>query len=124
MRSLSQFQALQDGEKELASLRELGLTDAEIQLWQSRDAPEAAEKVKPAGDREVAQNRRSRVRSRPCMCGVCMFCFFLNPNTSSSDRLETLNLLVGINEVSIFSLSSATLHVWKCKKKKCKNISI
>ncbi|XP_026184856.1 RNA-binding protein 41 isoform X2 [Mastacembelus armatus] len=44
VRSLSQFQALQDGEKELASLRELGLTDAEIKLWQSRDAPEAAEK--------------------------------------------------------------------------------
>uniref|UniRef100_A0A3Q1FWT6 RNA binding motif protein 41 n=1 Tax=Acanthochromis polyacanthus TaxID=80966 RepID=A0A3Q1FWT6_9TELE len=40
VRSLSQFQALQDGEKELASLRELGLTDAEIQLWQSRDVPE------------------------------------------------------------------------------------
>lgn len=44
VKSLSQFQALQDGEKELASLRELGLTDAEIQLWQSRDAPETAEK--------------------------------------------------------------------------------
>ncbi|XP_041657484.1 RNA-binding protein 41 [Cheilinus undulatus] len=44
VRSLSQFQALQDGEKELASLRELGLTEAEIQLWQSRDAPEGAEK--------------------------------------------------------------------------------
>ncbi|KAM3601806.1 uncharacterized protein V6R79_019125 [Siganus canaliculatus] len=44
VRSLSQFQALQDGEKEVASLRELGLTDTEIQLWQSRDAPEAAEK--------------------------------------------------------------------------------
>ncbi|KAM9348556.1 RNA-binding protein 41 [Symphorus nematophorus] len=44
VRSLSQFQALQDGEQELASLRELGLTEAEIQLWQSRDAPEAEEK--------------------------------------------------------------------------------
>lgn len=53
MRSLSQFQALQDGEKKLASLRELGLTDTEIQLWQSRDASEAAEKVKPTGDTEV-----------------------------------------------------------------------
>lgn len=48
VRSLSQFQALQDGEKELASLRELGLTDTEIQLWQSRDAQEATEKVKLA----------------------------------------------------------------------------
>uniref|UniRef100_A0A8C5HQ28 RNA-binding protein 41 n=1 Tax=Gouania willdenowi TaxID=441366 RepID=A0A8C5HQ28_GOUWI len=44
VRSLSQFQALQDGEKELVNLRELGLTDAEIQLWQSRDAPDAVGK--------------------------------------------------------------------------------
>lgn len=50
VRSLSQFQALQDGEQELASLRELGLTEPEIQLWQRRDVPESAEKVKPAGD--------------------------------------------------------------------------
>lgn len=47
VRSLSQFQALQEGEREVAGLRELGLTDAEIQLWQSRDGPEAAEKVRP-----------------------------------------------------------------------------
>ncbi|XP_047463513.1 RNA-binding protein 41 [Mugil cephalus] len=45
VKSLSQFQALQDGEKELASLRELGLTEAEIQLWMNRDAEEAAEKL-------------------------------------------------------------------------------
>uniref|UniRef100_UPI003AAA432F RNA-binding protein 41 n=1 Tax=Centroberyx gerrardi TaxID=166262 RepID=UPI003AAA432F len=44
VRSLSQFQALQDGEKELASLRELGLTDTEIRLWQSRDKPQTTEK--------------------------------------------------------------------------------
>lgn len=50
VRSLAQFQALQDGEKELVGLRELGLTDAEVQLWQSRDAPEATEKVKPRGE--------------------------------------------------------------------------
>ena len=62
VRSLSQFQALQDGEKELAGLRELGLTDTEIQVWQSRDTPEAMEKVKPAGDSQVSDNRRSRVR--------------------------------------------------------------
>nr|XP_057943887.1 RNA-binding protein 41 isoform X2 [Doryrhamphus excisus] len=43
VRSLSQFQALQDGEQELASLRELGLTEAEIQLWQSRDDPDIPE---------------------------------------------------------------------------------
>ncbi|XP_036443965.1 RNA-binding protein 41 [Colossoma macropomum] len=41
VRSLAQFQALQDGEKELASLRDLGLTDAEIELWQSRDLTES-----------------------------------------------------------------------------------
>lgn len=45
MRSLSQFQALQDGEQELVSLRELGLTDAEIQLWLKRESPEQEEKV-------------------------------------------------------------------------------
>ncbi|XP_049598457.1 RNA-binding protein 41 isoform X2 [Syngnathus scovelli] len=41
--SLSQFQALQDDDQELAALRELGLTDPEIQLWQKRDAPEIPE---------------------------------------------------------------------------------
>ncbi|XP_056141070.1 RNA-binding protein 41 [Lampris incognitus] len=44
VRSLSEFQALQDGEKELAGLRELGLTDTEIQLWLNKDTPEAAER--------------------------------------------------------------------------------
>ncbi|TRY99116.1 hypothetical protein DNTS_007004 [Danionella cerebrum] len=41
VRSLSQFQALQDGDQELATLRELGLTEAEIQLWMNRDQPES-----------------------------------------------------------------------------------
>jgi hypothetical protein len=45
VRSLSQFQALQDGESELASLRELGLTDLEVELWLNRDQPENTEKV-------------------------------------------------------------------------------
>lgn len=45
MRSLSQFQALQDGEQQLVSLRELGLTDAEIQLWLKRETSEQEEKV-------------------------------------------------------------------------------
>ncbi len=45
MRSLSQFQALQDGDQELAALRELGLTDAEIELWRCRDQPESFLKV-------------------------------------------------------------------------------
>ncbi|KAL1252576.1 hypothetical protein QQF64_017269 [Cirrhinus molitorella] len=42
VRSLSQFQALQDGDQELAALRELGLTDAEIELWRCRDQPESS----------------------------------------------------------------------------------
>lgn len=41
MKSLSQFQALQGKETELANLRDLGLTDAEIKLWKKRDIPEA-----------------------------------------------------------------------------------
>ncbi|XP_072361534.1 RNA-binding protein 41 isoform X2 [Scyliorhinus torazame] len=36
--SLSQFQTLQDGEGEIAALRELGLTDREIQLWRDRES--------------------------------------------------------------------------------------
>ncbi|KAJ8276788.1 hypothetical protein COCON_G00085400 [Conger conger] len=43
VRSLTQFRALQDGEQELASLRELGLTEPEMQLWRTRDLPEAGE---------------------------------------------------------------------------------
>ncbi|XP_068600644.1 RNA-binding protein 41 isoform X2 [Brachionichthys hirsutus] len=46
VRSLSQFRALQDGEQEPARLRELGLTEAEVQLWRSRGSPEAAETVR------------------------------------------------------------------------------
>ncbi|XP_016130379.1 RNA-binding protein 41-like isoform X1 [Sinocyclocheilus grahami] len=42
VRSLSQFQALQDGDQELATLRELGLTDAEIELWRCRNQPESS----------------------------------------------------------------------------------
>lgn len=45
VRSLSQFQALQDGDQELAALRDLGLTDAEIELWRSRDLPGSLWKV-------------------------------------------------------------------------------
>lgn len=46
VRSLSEFRALQDGEKDLASLRELGMTETEIHLWRSRGLPEATEKVR------------------------------------------------------------------------------
>lgn len=58
MRSLSQFQALQDGEQELVALRELGLTEAEVQLWLKRETPEQEDKVhlprpSPAGGENI-----------------------------------------------------------------------
>lgn len=58
MRSLSQFQALQEGEQELVSLRELGLTDTEIQLWLKRETLEQEEKV-----RDVAKGAFLIIRS-------------------------------------------------------------
>ncbi|XP_029028621.1 RNA-binding protein 41 [Betta splendens] len=69
VRSLSQFQALQDTEKELASLRELGLTEAEIQLWQSKDAPEAEEKshgvcAAPCARQQRLQVIREKIEAR------------------------------------------------------------
>ncbi|TKS83149.1 RNA-binding protein 41 [Collichthys lucidus] len=69
VRSLSQFQALQDGEKELASLRELGLTDTEIQLWQSKDALETAEKshgvyATPGAKQQRLQVIRDKIEAR------------------------------------------------------------
>uniref|UniRef100_A0AAV2J9J7 Uncharacterized protein n=1 Tax=Knipowitschia caucasica TaxID=637954 RepID=A0AAV2J9J7_KNICA len=39
VRSLSQFQTLQDGDKQLSALRDLGLAPDEISLWTSRDSP-------------------------------------------------------------------------------------
>ncbi|XP_043913587.1 RNA-binding protein 41 isoform X2 [Protopterus annectens] len=36
--SLTEFQAIQEGDKEVTALRDLGLNDQEIQLWQSRGA--------------------------------------------------------------------------------------
>lgn len=50
VRSLAQFQVLQDGEKELASLRELGLTEAEIELWRNRDVQDSSRKVRVKPD--------------------------------------------------------------------------
>ncbi|KAI1903583.1 hypothetical protein AGOR_G00028700 [Albula goreensis] len=69
VRSLSQFQALQDGEQELASLRELGLTDAEIELWRSKDQPEAGEKNRgvcaaPGARRQRLQIIRDKIEAR------------------------------------------------------------
>uniref|UniRef100_A0A3Q4HAD8 RNA-binding protein 41 n=1 Tax=Neolamprologus brichardi TaxID=32507 RepID=A0A3Q4HAD8_NEOBR len=66
VKSLSQFQALQDGEKELASLRELGLNDTEIQLWQSRDAPETSHGVcaAPGAKEERLQAIKDKIAAR------------------------------------------------------------
>ncbi|KAM6907180.1 RNA-binding protein 41 [Xenentodon cancila] len=67
VRSLSQFQALQEGEKEVASLRELGLTDAEIQLWQSRDAAERESRgvcAAPDAKLERLQVIRDKIEAR------------------------------------------------------------
>ncbi|KAM9728889.1 RNA-binding protein 41 isoform 1-T2 [Menidia menidia] len=63
VRSLSQFRALQDGERELACLRERGLTDSEIQLWQSRDALEAAQKTMRAAP-DAKQQRLQVIRDK------------------------------------------------------------
>ncbi|KAL4660053.1 RNA-binding protein 41 [Arapaima gigas] len=61
VRSLSQFQALQDGEQELASLRELGLTDAEIELWRNKDGPEVGEKIRGVRVAPCARDERLQV---------------------------------------------------------------
>ncbi|KAF0022964.1 hypothetical protein F2P81_024945 [Scophthalmus maximus] len=73
VRSLSQFQALQDRERELASLRELGLTEAEIKLWRSRDAPEAEEKVQPA----------ERQRSASCLLWFFSYIILMENKSNS-----------------------------------------
>uniref|UniRef100_A0A3Q2NZQ3 RNA binding motif protein 41 n=1 Tax=Fundulus heteroclitus TaxID=8078 RepID=A0A3Q2NZQ3_FUNHE len=61
VRSLSQFQALQDGEQELVSLRELGLTDAEIQLWRSRGSGVSAA---PDAKQQRLQVIRDKIEAR------------------------------------------------------------
>uniref|UniRef100_H3CGG7 RNA binding motif protein 41 n=1 Tax=Tetraodon nigroviridis TaxID=99883 RepID=H3CGG7_TETNG len=62
VRSLSQFQALQDGEQELVALRELGLTEAEVQLWLKRETPEQEDKVCAAPG--VKQQRLQAIREK------------------------------------------------------------
>uniref|UniRef100_A0A3Q2U3Y4 RNA-binding protein 41 n=1 Tax=Fundulus heteroclitus TaxID=8078 RepID=A0A3Q2U3Y4_FUNHE len=62
VRSLSQFQALQDGEQELVSLRELGLTDAEIQLWRSRDGSGVS--AAPDAKQQRLQVIRDKIEAR------------------------------------------------------------
>ncbi|KAM8899087.1 RNA-binding protein 41 isoform 1-T3 [Spinachia spinachia] len=69
VRSLSEFRALQDGERDLASLRELGMTETEIQLWRSRDVPEATEKchgvcAAPGAKQQRLQVIRDKIEAR------------------------------------------------------------
>ncbi|KAL0993752.1 hypothetical protein UPYG_G00113220 [Umbra pygmaea] len=61
VRSLSQFQALQDGEKELASLRELGLTDLEVELWLNRHHPKNTDNCHGVCAAPGAQQQRLQV---------------------------------------------------------------
>uniref|UniRef100_A0A671QFD3 RNA binding motif protein 41 n=1 Tax=Sinocyclocheilus anshuiensis TaxID=1608454 RepID=A0A671QFD3_9TELE len=68
VRSLSQFQYLQDGDQELAALRELGLTDAEIELWRCRDQTESSWKAirdKMAAHAELLSRPQRFSNSRP-----------------------------------------------------------
>lgn len=70
VKSLSQFQDLQDREMELSSLRELGLTDAEIDLWKSRNKLGAASEksrgvcVDPAARLERLRVIREKIDAR------------------------------------------------------------
>lgn len=64
VRSLSQFQALQDGERELASLRELGLTDVEVELWLSRDTAEKGVCAAPGARQQRLQVIRDKMAAR------------------------------------------------------------
>ncbi|XP_063272992.1 RNA-binding protein 41 [Prinia subflava] len=66
--SLSQFQALQESDKEISSLRELGLSDSEILLWKNRAsarkgsglgaAPEATQERLDAIQEKLEERRR------------------------------------------------------------------
>ncbi|XP_069069703.1 RNA-binding protein 41 isoform X2 [Pleurodeles waltl] len=66
--TLSQFQNLQESDRETASLRELGLTDSEILLWKSRDsgskvsglgaAPDAVNERLSAIEDKISEHRR------------------------------------------------------------------
>ncbi|XP_069469149.1 RNA-binding protein 41 [Ambystoma mexicanum] len=53
--TLTQFQSLQESDKETASLRELGLTDSEIVLWKSKGS---ASKISGLGAAPEAVNKR------------------------------------------------------------------
>ncbi|XP_078544518.1 RNA-binding protein 41 [Lissotriton helveticus] len=66
--TLSQFQHMQESDRETASLRELGLTDSEILLWKSKDsarkgsghgaAPDAVNERLSAIEEKISEHRR------------------------------------------------------------------
>ncbi|XP_077597589.1 RNA-binding protein 41 [Stigmatopora nigra] len=69
VRSLSQFRELQDDEQGVASLREMGLTEPEIQLWQSRDDSDVPEQGRgvcaaPGVKRQRLQAIRDKMAAR------------------------------------------------------------
>ncbi|XP_053129943.1 RNA-binding protein 41 isoform X2 [Hemicordylus capensis] len=61
-RTLPQFQALQESSKEAASLRELGLSDAEIHLWRNRAAAEKSSGLGAAP--EALQDRIEAIQAK------------------------------------------------------------
>uniref|UniRef100_A0A8C6SVT9 RNA binding motif protein 41 n=1 Tax=Neogobius melanostomus TaxID=47308 RepID=A0A8C6SVT9_9GOBI len=62
VRSLSQFEALQDGERELSALRDLGLTEEEIELWRNRDQADKSRGV--CADPGATQQRLQQIRAK------------------------------------------------------------
>ncbi|XP_001514134.3 RNA-binding protein 41 [Ornithorhynchus anatinus] len=64
--TLSQFQALQESDRETASLRELGLTDAEISLWKNRasEAKSAGLGAAPEATLERLRNIEEKISER------------------------------------------------------------
>nr|XP_054497674.1 RNA-binding protein 41 [Agelaius phoeniceus] len=60
--SLSQFQALQESDKETSSLRELGLSDSEILLWKNQDSARKGSGLGAAP--EATQERLDAIREK------------------------------------------------------------
>ncbi|XP_064374352.1 RNA-binding protein 41 isoform X2 [Dromaius novaehollandiae] len=60
--TLSQFQALQESDKEIASLRELGLSDSEILLWKNRASTEKGSGLGAAP--EATQDRLHAIQEK------------------------------------------------------------
>uniref|UniRef100_A0A8C9NUY3 RNA-binding protein 41 n=1 Tax=Serinus canaria TaxID=9135 RepID=A0A8C9NUY3_SERCA len=60
--TLSQFQALQESDKETSSLRELGLSDSEILLWKNQDSARKGSGLGAAP--EATQERLDAIREK------------------------------------------------------------